>query len=217
MQRLHGMGEELYSQVVGDDKLGVACRVYAPVGSHEDLLPYLVRRTARERRQHVFREPHRRRARAGGRDRRRSGRGRRRAAEHSTSTHSPAFALYADRPNSHGINLHDPSAALELAAEMERALAQTWRAEPVVGGKALPGRELPVRDPSDRRRVVGVAMEPMPPPSTQALTSAVRGQVAWDRGGVERRAEILERAADLFEKRRRADRAARARSRQDGP
>src|SRR5215813_3216857 len=41
MQRLHGMGEELYSQVVGDDKLGVDCRVYAPVGSHEDLLPYL--------------------------------------------------------------------------------------------------------------------------------------------------------------------------------
>ncbi len=43
-QRLHGMGEELYAQVVGADKLGLPCRVYAPVGSHEDLLPYLVRR-----------------------------------------------------------------------------------------------------------------------------------------------------------------------------
>ena len=43
-QRLHGMGEELYAQIVGDDKLGIPCRVYAPVGSHEDLLPYLVRR-----------------------------------------------------------------------------------------------------------------------------------------------------------------------------
>ena len=40
-QRLHGMGEELYEQVVA---MGYACRVYAPVGSHEDLLPYLVRR-----------------------------------------------------------------------------------------------------------------------------------------------------------------------------
>ncbi|HEY4999980.1 MAG TPA: proline dehydrogenase family protein, partial [Usitatibacter sp.] len=40
-QRLHGMGEELYAQVIGE---GHACRVYAPVGSHEDLLPYLVRR-----------------------------------------------------------------------------------------------------------------------------------------------------------------------------
>ncbi|MGH8278955.1 MAG: proline dehydrogenase family protein, partial [Gammaproteobacteria bacterium] len=43
-QRLHGMGEELYAEVVGAGKLGVNCRAYAPVGSHEDLLPYLVRR-----------------------------------------------------------------------------------------------------------------------------------------------------------------------------
>jgi RHH-type proline utilization regulon transcriptional repressor/proline dehydrogenase/delta 1-pyrroline-5-carboxylate dehydrogenase len=43
-QRLHGMGEELYDQVVGEDQWGRACRVYAPVGSHEDLLAYLVRR-----------------------------------------------------------------------------------------------------------------------------------------------------------------------------
>ncbi|HUQ28383.1 MAG TPA: bifunctional proline dehydrogenase/L-glutamate gamma-semialdehyde dehydrogenase PutA [Usitatibacter sp.] len=40
-QRLHGMGEDLYDEVV---RMGYACRVYAPVGSHEDLLPYLVRR-----------------------------------------------------------------------------------------------------------------------------------------------------------------------------
>jgi hypothetical protein len=43
-QRLHGMGEELYAEVVRPDGLGVPCRVYAPVGEHEDLLPYLVRR-----------------------------------------------------------------------------------------------------------------------------------------------------------------------------
>ena len=43
-QKLHGMGDDLYREVVGKDRLNVACRVYAPVGSHEDLLPYLVRR-----------------------------------------------------------------------------------------------------------------------------------------------------------------------------
>ena len=43
-QRLHGMGEELYDQVIGPQGLGVACRIYAPVGAHEDLLAYLVRR-----------------------------------------------------------------------------------------------------------------------------------------------------------------------------
>ena len=43
-QRLHGMGEELYTEVIDADKYARPCRVYAPVGSHEDLLPYLVRR-----------------------------------------------------------------------------------------------------------------------------------------------------------------------------
>ncbi|MFW2125100.1 proline dehydrogenase family protein, partial [Acinetobacter ursingii] len=46
-QCLHGMGEPLYEQVVGskeDGKLGIPCRVYAPVGNHETLLAYLVRR-----------------------------------------------------------------------------------------------------------------------------------------------------------------------------
>ena len=43
-QRLHGMGADLYAEVIGKNHLNVPCRVYAPVGSHEDLLPYLVRR-----------------------------------------------------------------------------------------------------------------------------------------------------------------------------
>lgn len=46
-QCLHGMGEPLYEQVVGpreQNKLGVPCRIYAPVGNHETLLAYLVRR-----------------------------------------------------------------------------------------------------------------------------------------------------------------------------
>src|SRR5205085_42212 len=43
-QRLHGMGEALYEQIVGPGHLDRPCRIYAPVGSHEDLLPYLVRR-----------------------------------------------------------------------------------------------------------------------------------------------------------------------------
>ena len=43
-QRLHGMGEALYEEVVGSGKLNVPCRIYAPVGPHEDLVAYLVRR-----------------------------------------------------------------------------------------------------------------------------------------------------------------------------
>lgn len=43
-QCLHGMGNELYDEIVPVKQLGIPCRIYAPVGSHEDLLPYLVRR-----------------------------------------------------------------------------------------------------------------------------------------------------------------------------
>ncbi len=43
-QSLHGMGEPLYEQVVGDKALRRPCRIYAPVGTHETLLAYLVRR-----------------------------------------------------------------------------------------------------------------------------------------------------------------------------
>ncbi|WP_296218929.1 proline dehydrogenase family protein, partial [uncultured Sphingomonas sp.] len=43
-QCLHGMGEPLYDEVVGGDKLNRPCRIYAPVGTHETLLAYLVRR-----------------------------------------------------------------------------------------------------------------------------------------------------------------------------
>ena len=43
-QRLHGMGEALYEEVVGEGRLGAPCRIYAPVGAHEDLVAYLVRR-----------------------------------------------------------------------------------------------------------------------------------------------------------------------------
>jgi RHH-type proline utilization regulon transcriptional repressor/proline dehydrogenase/delta 1-pyrroline-5-carboxylate dehydrogenase len=43
-QCLHGMGTELYEQIVPKSHWGIPCRLYAPVGSHEDLLPYLVRR-----------------------------------------------------------------------------------------------------------------------------------------------------------------------------
>ncbi|HET8748109.1 MAG TPA: L-glutamate gamma-semialdehyde dehydrogenase [Ramlibacter sp.] len=42
LQRLHGMGEGIYREVLHDPQ--VACRVYAPVGQHRDLLAYLVRR-----------------------------------------------------------------------------------------------------------------------------------------------------------------------------
>jgi RHH-type proline utilization regulon transcriptional repressor/proline dehydrogenase/delta 1-pyrroline-5-carboxylate dehydrogenase len=202
MQRLHGMGEQLYEHVVGDDTLGVACRVYAPVGSHEDLLPYLVRRLLengantsfvnrivdeRTPVDEIVADPVA-------------------TVEALQTIPHPRIrlpeSLYAGRRNSQGVNVHDPDAVLALASEVEQALTRTWYAEPVVAGKGLSGRELEVRDPSDRRRVVGVAYEADEAAVDRALAAAVRGQPAWDRSGAANRAETLERAADLFESRR---------------
>ncbi len=63
-QCLHGMGEPLYDQVVGAvtaGKLGRPCRIYAPVGTHETLLAYLVRRLLENGANTSLREPHCRR------------------------------------------------------------------------------------------------------------------------------------------------------------
>jgi RHH-type proline utilization regulon transcriptional repressor/proline dehydrogenase/delta 1-pyrroline-5-carboxylate dehydrogenase len=202
MQRLHGMGEELYSEVVGEDKLGVACRVYAPVGSHENLLPYLVRRLLengantsfvnrivdeRAPVDEIIADPVESVARLD-------------VIPHPRIPVPPA--LFSDRRNSLGVNLHDPTALASLAADVEPALRRSWRAVPTVGGDALAGREVEVRDPADRRRVVGVMIEADENAVDRALGIAVRAQPSWDAAGAGARAEALERASDLFEMRR---------------
>ena len=188
MQRLHGMGEALYGQTVGP-----ACpvRVYAPVGSHEDLLAYLVRRLlengANTSFVHRLVDPSvpeeaiveppatRLRAQGGGRNPR---------------IKLPAD-LYPDRRNSVGVDLADPATAPALMAAIH---ATSWP-------RTLPGTG-PVRrilDPSDNRRVVGGAPDATPAEVEAAYRSATRAFRAWDERGGAARASILERAADAIE------------------
>jgi len=199
-QRLQGMGEELYAQVVGDQHLGVACRVYAPVGSHEDLLPYLVRRLlengantsfvnrivdARVPVAVIVADP---------------------VAEVEALDSRPhpriplPRALYGQRRNSRGVNLSDPSGLARLARAMQDASRRSWRAAPVVGGRELPGgAETDVRNPADRRSVVGTVRAATADAVTSAARLAAGAQPDWDRVPAHGRAGILERAADLFE------------------
>jgi RHH-type proline utilization regulon transcriptional repressor/proline dehydrogenase/delta 1-pyrroline-5-carboxylate dehydrogenase len=201
-QRLHGMGEELYAQIVGEDKLGIPCRVYAPVGSHEDLLPYLVRRLLENGantsfvnrsvdEQHavseVVRDP---------------------VLEVdalSQVSHPriplPRMLYGSARLNSLGVNLADPAEREPLLAKIKQAAQRRWVAGPIVSGELHDANGVEVRNPANLGEVIGVVSEADTSLVDQAIAAAVEAQVPWDATPASERAEILERAADLYEER----------------
>jgi RHH-type proline utilization regulon transcriptional repressor/proline dehydrogenase/delta 1-pyrroline-5-carboxylate dehydrogenase len=199
-QRLHGMGEALYDQIVPAGKLGVACRVYAPVGSHQDLLPYLVRRLLENGANTSFvnrigdaavpideivADPAARVQARGG-------------------TPNPALPLPVElfapeRRNSRGLSLADQPAMAALDAAFEARSATRWGAAPtpIAARGARSARE--VVDPSDHRRVIGTVADADLAQVDTALALAAAAQPAWDATGGNVRAAMLERAAELIE------------------
>ncbi|MDJ0813858.1 MAG: bifunctional proline dehydrogenase/L-glutamate gamma-semialdehyde dehydrogenase PutA [Woeseiaceae bacterium] len=199
-QRLHGMGEELYAEVIDADKFARPCRVYAPVGSHEDLLPYLVRRLLENGANTSFVN---------------------RIVDESIDVHDivadpiavtldkncsphpaivpPAGLFGGDRRNSAGINLPDGAVTSSLLEAMQAATDEPHAAHPLVGGKAQDGDEEASRNPADTDQVVGVCRLAAPEHVDAALDLAVAAQPAWDRTPASARADILGAAADLFE------------------
>ena len=199
-QRLHGMGEELYAEVIGEQHFNVPCRVYAPVGNHEDLLPYLVRRllengsnTSFVNRivdedapiEDIIADPV---ALVDGLE----------VVSHPRIPR-PAALFGPERPNSRGVNLADPAELGPLAAGMQAALAQPQRAAPVINGRQEVGEAHAVRSPADQRIVVGEAQWATPELALRALESAAAAQPRWNAAGAVARAALLERTADLFE------------------
>jgi RHH-type transcriptional regulator, proline utilization regulon repressor / proline dehydrogenase / delta 1-pyrroline-5-carboxylate dehydrogenase len=203
-QRLHGMGEALYEQIVGADKMtkggGWPCRVYAPVGSHEDLLAYLVRRLLENGANTSFvnrivdekapldaiiADP--------------IARLRRLTVKPHPRISLPADIYGAERKNARGLDLSDPLTLNQLSAAMDAASRQGWSAAPLVGGIAQSGPAREIRDPADNRRIVGSVVEADAAQCEQALTRAARVASSWGERGAAARAIILERAADLYE------------------
>ena len=202
-QRLHGMGEELYAQVLGGKDSGYACRVYAPVGPHEDLLPYLVRRLlengantsfvnrivdARLPASEVVIDPVQEVDQV-------------RPAAHPRIV-EPARLYEPERRNSSGVNLADGAELLALKQACEKAAARIWHASALIAGRAGSGPELTLRSPADENRIVGSVRQATVEDVERALASAVAAQPAWDMRTADQRAAILERAAELFEERR---------------
>ncbi|MGV8944084.1 bifunctional proline dehydrogenase/L-glutamate gamma-semialdehyde dehydrogenase PutA [Thermomonas sp.] len=204
-QKLHGMGDDLYAEVIPADRLDVACRVYAPVGSHEDLLPYLVRRLLENGANSSFVN---------------------RITDESVAIddliRDPVQAVAAfkpiphpriplpvelyrsqgqDRDNSMGINLANDDQLRELAAAINKAGAGSWTAAPLVPGAGSTGESIAVTNPADRREVVGHWQAAGSTAVERALANAVAAQPAWDATPAGSRAAILEHAAGLLEAR----------------
>ncbi|MGE0255929.1 MAG: bifunctional proline dehydrogenase/L-glutamate gamma-semialdehyde dehydrogenase PutA [Alphaproteobacteria bacterium] len=197
-QRLHGMGEPLYHQLAGDE--APAVRVYAPVGSHEDLLPYLVRRLLENGANASFvhrlrddslpvasvvADPAARLAATG------------------PSPH-PKIVLPRDlygteRVNSAGLDLADPVQADALLAAMDAAVTGDWRAAPLIDGAARDGEAKAMLDPSDRRRRVGAVVPAGARDVTDAVGAAAAAFDAWEATPARERAAILDRAAAAVE------------------
>ena len=198
-QRLHGMGEAFYHQVLHDAELRHPCRVYAPVGNHEDLLPYLVRRLLengantsfvnRVEDEHtpveeVIADPV----------------AQLQAAAPKPHPHIPLpVDLYPDRRNALGLNFADPMALQNLADAMTEASERHWQAAPLISGKFFAGSEHPATDPADRSRHIGTVVHADAKAVERALSIASEAAPQWDATPAEQRAEVLERAATLFE------------------
>ena len=199
-QRLHGMGEELYAAVIGPDGRRGRCRVYAPVGSHEDLLPYLVRRLLENGSNTSFvnrivdektpietivEDPVAR-------------------LDTLTQIENPRIplpkALFgAERANSRGVNLADGRELAALAQGMRKAYAATHAAAPIVAGRACAGDTRAIRNPADRTDVLGHVTAASAEVVDAAIASAIAAQPDWNRTPADARAGMLERAADLYE------------------
>lgn len=197
-QRLHGMGEVLYDALLADVP-GAACRVYAPVGSHRDLLAYLVRRllenganssfVAAAADPNVPIETILKRPQAWIGD-----------AAHARHPHIPLPRdLYRpSRFNSSGVEFGDRVALGALLADVARGAPKTATAEPLIDGVARKGASRPVLSPIDLA-VVGQVTEADWAMTTSAMAAAGKSCSAWNATPVERRADILDRAAELLE------------------
>jgi RHH-type proline utilization regulon transcriptional repressor/proline dehydrogenase/delta 1-pyrroline-5-carboxylate dehydrogenase len=200
LQRLHGMGQPLYASAAST---GAARRIYAPVGSHEDLLAYLVRRLLENGANSSFVN---------------------RLADDASPIEDiiadpveeiaslsriphpriPAPGdIYAPRRNSTGLPLWDEATRAGIEAGIAAARAESYTAAAIVSGKPIAsGKPTAITAPHNHNALVGEVHEAREREIDQALTAAHAAYLSWDGLGAEQRASILERAADLYENNR---------------
>src|SRR3954469_13474226 len=199
-QRLHGMGEALYEALIEDT--GVACRVYAPVGGHRDLLAYLVRRLLENGANSSFvsvaADPSvpvseiLKRPQVWIAD-----------ANHARHPRIPLpHDLYApSRKNSAGVEFGDRASLAELVSSVHLAMPKAAVAAPLVNGLALDGHKRAVASPINGATVGHVA-EGDAARAKAVMSAAQAGFSGWAATPVAMRAVMLERTAAAFERNR---------------
>ncbi|MEL0168025.1 MAG: bifunctional proline dehydrogenase/L-glutamate gamma-semialdehyde dehydrogenase PutA [Pseudomonadaceae bacterium] len=197
-QRLHGMGDALYDTVIEQAKCPV--RIYAPVGAHKDLLPYLVRRLlengANSSFVHKLVDP--------------------RVPVETLTAHpvttlkrhdslaNPRIplppALFGDaRRNSRGINMNILDQWLPLKDELDKWWNARWTGAPLVNGKRLSGETRAVMCPYELSHQVGEVVWATADQTRTAIDGLSSAFVRWNATPVDERAAILERTADKLE------------------
>ena len=208
-QCLHGMGEPLYEQVVGkvaDGKLNRPCRIYAPVGTHETLLAYLVRRLLENGANTSFvnriadtslpidelvADPVSAVEKLG-------------ASEGAIGLPHPKIPLprdlYGDnRVNSAGLDMANEHRLASLSSALLSSAAQPCLAEPMIDGEAGAGELRDILNPAAPGDRVGQVREATEQEVSVAMDAAVNSGPIWFATPPQERAAILERAAQIME------------------
>ena len=200
-QRLHGMGEPLYREIIKNQHWQIPCRIYAPVGHFHELLPYLVRRLLENGAntsfinqidrsdisvEELIRDP---------------------VERVKTSTKKLPFVLPASlygeqRLNSHGLNLADPELLQQLQQNLDTLADKHWQASPLINGNPYSGEQQLVKNPADNRLTVGSVIYADKKAIEQALDGAAQAFTEWRLVPAATRAGYLLKAADLFEQQR---------------
>jgi RHH-type proline utilization regulon transcriptional repressor/proline dehydrogenase/delta 1-pyrroline-5-carboxylate dehydrogenase len=209
-QRLHGMGQALYDAVRADLADFPPVRVYAPVGTHEELLPYLVRRLlengANTSFVHHFLNKDTPVEQVVGQVMGNVIPDSAAAASASGDAAAPRIRepreLFRARRNSRGADFGNPEELAALQQELRAAAALPCRGGPILSAGEALEPSVPVRSPADAAQIVGLTRDATEAEIAAAMTSAARAQSAWDATPAEHRATCLEQAAQLLEGRR---------------
>ncbi|MEH6634549.1 MAG: bifunctional proline dehydrogenase/L-glutamate gamma-semialdehyde dehydrogenase PutA [Halioglobus sp.] len=204
-QRLHGMGHLLFDEIQAQ-RPETTVRVYAPIGNHRDLLPYLVRRLLENGANSSFvnrfldaqvppaellQDPVEL------------------TLAQSLRRHSQIPLprdIYQNESwpwfNASGIDLNEPLAVAPLLQKMASACTGKLRSAPIIGGAWRSGASRDLVNPADLQQVVGQVIDADIEAIETALAMASAAQPAWEQRGVEQRAACLERMAELLEENR---------------